>query len=215
MNIRLLLEAPIRSRRAGQLAVKEIGCCCGGVCWWRPVRAGGLWLARRGRPWLRRRREQLKDSGGCRCIQSRDEMSGGRLACFWQRARGPRLAFSSGRAERGRSWRPACRGGWSGCKSLMTGRWGTQPKEGAGRLALVKGRAMLWKKENSWAGESWSSKGRRKLWFFQREGRPFWFQKVAAAGERVLGLRFSLFYPPLFFLIPPLCLRFFTVAWYL
>ena len=27
----------------------------------------------------------------------------------------------------------------------MTGRWGTQPKEGARWLALVKGRAMLWR----------------------------------------------------------------------
>ena len=31
---------------------------------------------------------------------------------FWQRVRGPRPAFDSGRAERGRPWRPVCKGGW-------------------------------------------------------------------------------------------------------
>jgi hypothetical protein len=62
MNIRLLLEAPIRSRRAGRLAVKEIGCCCGGVYSVETCEGRGLWLARRGRPWLRWRREQLKNT---------------------------------------------------------------------------------------------------------------------------------------------------------
>jgi hypothetical protein len=38
----------------------------------------------------------------------------------------------------------------------------------------------------------------------QREGRPTWFQRVAAVGERVLGLGFSLFtLPPVNFLRPP------------
>jgi len=37
-----------------------------------------------------------------------------------------------------------------------------------------------------------------ELWFFQREGQPTWFQRVAAAGERVLGLGF--FYSPFFFI---------------
>ena len=60
--VRLLLEAPIRSRRAGRLAVKEIGCCCGGVYSVETCEGRGLWLARRGRPWLRRRREQLKNT---------------------------------------------------------------------------------------------------------------------------------------------------------
>jgi len=59
----------------------------------------------------------------------------------------------------------------------MTGRWGTQPKEGARRLALVKGRAMLWRGRIVEPGESWSGKGRKKLWFLSKGGAPDFISK--------------------------------------
>lgn len=86
----------------------------------------------------------------------------------------PRRWCSGGRCFREiKSWifsLGRLQGGWYDCKRQMTGRWGTQPKEGARWLALVKGRAMLWRGRIVEPGESWSGKGRKKLWFLSKGG---------------------------------------------
>ena len=55
-----------------------------------------------------------------------------------------------------------CRGGWFGCKRQMTGRWGTQSKEGASWLALVKGQGPVF-------SICFGAEGTRKLWLARGE----------------------------------------------
>jgi len=58
----------------------------------------------------------------------------------------------------------------------MTGRWGTQPKEGAGRLALVKGRAMLWRGRIVEQGSFGRAKGEGSFGFLKGRGGRFGFK---------------------------------------
>jgi hypothetical protein len=58
----------------------------------------------------------------------------------------------------------------------MTGRWGTQPKEGAGQLALVKGQTMLWRGRIVEQKSLGREKGEGSFGFFKGRGDRFGFK---------------------------------------
>ena len=80
------------------------------------------WLEQRRRPWLRQRREQLTNSGGCLCIQSREGAVAGSFGS--ERRKAKRKKWVAGCEKENRFWF------WfwvNGCRGKM--KW---PRGGGG-----------------------------------------------------------------------------------